>query len=312
MKCIVIYFSQTGNTEKIAQAIFKGVRLIAGHCDILPIKEANPKRLYEYDLIGVGSPVQDQEPPNVTAFIHNLRFVGGKHAFSFCTHGTMGYVFNPHVVPQLRNKGLVVIGWNDWYGTSWGPTPLPTPYPTDGHPDQIDLDEAEKWGEEMVWRSQRIYAGEADLIPVGPKEFISPDMGDETILHRLHFQKIVKFVREKCTYPKCRLCMDNCPLDGIDLSLSRPVIAQPCMNCFFCEQICPTGALNVDEKDLDLLQQWHVNAIRKNGIPRLAEAEAQGRFRRLTPDERVSWDTPFYKVYNKHPRIIIGKGHYQD
>jgi hypothetical protein len=68
----------------------------------------------------------------------------------------------------------------------------------------------------------------------------------------------------------------------------------------------------VDEKDLDLLQQWHVNAIRKNGIPRLAEAEAQGRFRRLTPDERVSWDTPFYKVYNKHPRIIIGKGHYQD
>ena len=99
-------------------------------------------------------------------------------------------------------------------------------------------------------------------------------------------------------------------MDGIDLTVNPPIVAKPCMNCFFCEQICPTGALSVEEKDLDILHQWHVNAILKNGIPRLAEAEAQGRFRRLTPDEKVSWNTPFYKVYKKRPRIIIGKGHY--
>ena len=88
-----------------------------------------------------------KEPPNVTAFINNLRFVGGKHSFSFCTHSTMGQRFNPSVVPQLRKKGLIVVGWNDWYGTSWGPITSPTPYPT-GLVILMPygLQEAEKWG----------------------------------------------------------------------------------------------------------------------------------------------------------------------
>ena len=56
MKCIAIYFSQTGNTEKIAMAIQKGIKQITGHCDLVKIKDANPRRLYEYDLIGIGAP----------------------------------------------------------------------------------------------------------------------------------------------------------------------------------------------------------------------------------------------------------------
>lgn len=311
MKCIVIYFSQTGNTEKIAKAIQTGVKQITGHCDILPIKEANPRRLYEYDLIGLGAPVIHREPANITAFIRNMRFVGGKHIFSFCTHCTMGYAYNPNVVPHLRKKGLIVIGWNDWYGSCWGPPDQSTPYPTDGHPDEIDLREAEEWGREMVWRSQKIYAGETSLIPEGPAPFIPPDWGDDSIARRLHFRKVVKFDREKCVYPKCRLCMDNCPMDGIDLTIEPPVIASPCLNCFFCEQICPTGALNVDEKDMELLHRLHTERIQRICTRYLAEAEAQGRFRRLVPEEKVGWDTPIYKVYNKHPRVIIGKGDYK-
>lgn len=309
MKCIVIYFSQTGNTQKIAQAIYNGVKLAAGHCDLLPIKEASPKRLYEYNLIGLGSPILDSvEPANVTAFINDLRFVGGKHVFSFCTHGTMGYSYNPRVVPQLRKRGLTVIGWNDWYGSSWGPTPLPTPHPTDGHPDEIDLKEAEEWGKQLVLLSQRIYAGETALIPEGPEKFTEPAKGDDSTYYRLHFSKIVRFSREKCTYPQCRLCVDNCPMDGIDLSLNPPVIARPCLNCFFCEQICPTGAISVDEKDIEVLHEWHTSLIRKIGTKYLAEAEAQGRFRRLTPEEKVNWNASFYQAHNTRPRIIIGKG----
>ena len=162
MKCVIIYFSQTGNTEKITHAIQSGIMSITGHCDLLTIKEANPRRLYDYDLIGLGSLVIIKEPPNVTFFINNLRCVGGKHAFSFCTHGPMGFIYNPSVVPQLKKKGLIVVGWNDWYGGGAG-LDMPTPFPTDGHPDKIDLEEAEDWGRQMVWHSQRIYAGETSL-----------------------------------------------------------------------------------------------------------------------------------------------------
>lgn len=307
MKCVVIYFSQTGNTEKIARAIQTGIMSITGHCDLVPIKDANPKRLYDYDLIGLGSLVIVKEPPNVTGFINNLSFLGGKHAFSFCTHGAMGFMFNPSVVAHLKKKGLVVIGWNDWYGSGWA-LDMPTPGPTDGHPDKIDLEEAENWGRQLVWRSQRIYAGETDLIPQEPPPISIPEFGDDSSVRDLRYKEILRYDRTKCVYPKCRLCMDNCPMYGIDLTLTPPIVAKPCMNCGFCLMICPTGAIYVDEKKMELLCQWIREDMRQWDPPRLKEAEAKGQFRRLIPEDKIGWDTPVYKVYNHHPAFIIGKG----
>jgi flavodoxin/NAD-dependent dihydropyrimidine dehydrogenase PreA subunit len=306
VKCIIIYFSQTGNTEKIAKAIQTGVKSITGHCDILTIKEANPKRLYDYDLIGLGSLVIIKEPPNVSAFINSLQFVGGKHAFSFCTHGAMGFMYNSSVVPQLKKKGLIVVGWRDWYGGGHA-LDMPTPGPTDGHPDKIDLEEAEDWGRQMVWNSQRIYAGETGLIPPGPAPSSLPDFGDDSNVKDLRYKEILRYDGSKCFYPKCRLCMDNCPMDGIDLTVEPPVLAKPCMNCGFCLMICPAEAIYADEKKMELLCQWIREDMQKWDPPRLAEAEAQGHFRRLVPENKISWNTLIYKVNRKHPGFIIGK-----
>ena len=111
MKCIIIYYSQTGNTKLIAETIQKGVKKAAGHCDIVPIKEANWRKLWEYDLIGLGSPVMMYaDPINVQAFIKQMRFVGGKHIFVFCTSGTHPEFFFPSIVPRLKRRGMVVIG----------------------------------------------------------------------------------------------------------------------------------------------------------------------------------------------------------
>jgi len=69
MKSIVIYFSQTGNTGKIAGAIQSGIEQTAGSCDLIKIRDANPKGLGDYDIIGLGSPVMHfEEPGNVRAF----------------------------------------------------------------------------------------------------------------------------------------------------------------------------------------------------------------------------------------------------
>jgi NAD-dependent dihydropyrimidine dehydrogenase PreA subunit len=160
----------------------------------------------------------------------------------------------------------------------------------------------------MVWRSQRIYAGDTNLIPEEPEPVAFPDVGDESIFHRYSFRNVVKFHREKCVYPKCRLCMDNCPMDGIDLSVEPPVVANPCMDCTFCEQICPTGAIDADEDKQEIVARIISNTLQKTGAKHLAEAEAEGHFRRLVPEEGVGWDTPIFRVYNQHPRFIIGKG----
>ena len=105
MKSIVIYFSQTGNTEKVARAIQAGITQVTAQCDLQEIRDTNPLRLKDYDLIGLGSPVFGGCPKNVLQFVRHLRFVGGKHAFSFCTHGTMHEGFYAHSLPGARGPG---------------------------------------------------------------------------------------------------------------------------------------------------------------------------------------------------------------
>jgi flavodoxin/NAD-dependent dihydropyrimidine dehydrogenase PreA subunit len=307
MKCIVIYFSQTGNTAKIAKAIGAGIKQVTGQCDLAPLKEINPAKLSEYDLIGLGSPVMEIEPPNVTLFIKNMRFVGGKHLFSFSTHLDLGFCYFPSIIPKLTLRGLIVIGWQDWYGTCYQ-YPSPTPYLTDGHPDEIDLQEAEEFGRQMAWRSQKISVGQTYLIPVPPAPVTFPDKEDQ-ILDPLEKDTLPQFDQTKCVYPKCRLCMDHCPMFGIDLTVNPPVVAKPCMRypCRFCALICPTGAIYIDDQAMSLLSRHIVKIIRQAGPQALREAELQGHFRRLIPVESVGWDNPVFKAY-KPPRFIIGKG----
>jgi len=57
MRNIIIYFSLTGNTKKVAQAIHRGMSQLGGQCDIATVKEVDIQRLTDYDLIGLGSPI---------------------------------------------------------------------------------------------------------------------------------------------------------------------------------------------------------------------------------------------------------------
>jgi len=288
-----------------------GVKQVAGNCDLVKIKDANPQRLYEYDLIGLGTPVFRAEPVNVTAFIKDMWSVGGKHAFVFCTHGTIPDLFFHSIVPKLKRRGLVVIGTGDWYADVYLPW-HPEPYPTAGHPDEIDLKEAEEFGREMVKRSQRISAGETGLIPpVPPKPPKDPNDTPElrsTIKDTIDDPSIFKYHKELCKYPKCRLCMDNCPVYSIDLSMKPPVVASHCQpHCAFCTLVCPTGALEIDDFIDEQAPKYH-HTTEVYAFPILDRAEAEGHFRRLVPKDKIGWDTYFYQVHNKHPNWIIGKG----
>lgn len=310
MKCILIYFSQTGNTEQITKAIQKGVKEAAGHCDIAKIKDVNPRRLHEYDLIGLGTAVIAwKEPGNVKAFINDMRFLGGKHIFAFATHGTYPEHFFPSIVPQLQRRGLTVIGMYSWYCNCYL-TVMPEPYPTAGHPDAIDFKEAENFGREMVECSRRISAGETELIPPVPPP--PPPVSEELLAGFGEIDKtfvpMLKFHEEKCTYPGCRLCMDNCPMDGIDLSVEPPVIAKPCIKCTFCAKICPTGAIDINDW-AETYAPKLLGLVRSFFLPAVLKAEAEGRFRRLLPVKDIGWDTPVCKVHKKHPQWVIGKGY---
>ncbi len=81
MKTLVTYMSQTGNTKKLAEAIFTE---IAGEKDIKDIKDAS--NFEGYDLVFVGFPViQFTIPPNISKFVSEN--VDDKNIAFFMTHG---------------------------------------------------------------------------------------------------------------------------------------------------------------------------------------------------------------------------------
>ena len=311
MKSLVVYYSQSGNTKTMAQAIHAGMKMAGGQCDIARLQDLDPrKNLADYDLIGLGGPVQrHRELPNMTEFIGATQSVDGRHGFAFATHGALPGTYMANVVPAMQQRGLTVIGWKSWFASVLGP-PLPKPYFTDGHPDAIDLKEGEDFGREMVEKSRRVSLGESQLVPTLPtgKDYDAiyypyPVPADDETRRKsreCEFSLPVQVNTERCNYPKCTHCIDNCPTHSIAFPSSPPVFSPSCCRCWVCEQTCPRGAIEVDYTPF---QKLH-DPVTATFLQKELEAfEARGWFRRLVPLEEIGWDTPMWTF--KKPRFKV-------
>ncbi len=313
MKVLIIYYSQAGNTKKIAKAIARGAGTAAESVDLVPLKQATAADLDNYDLIGLGSPVWKADPPNVRQFYQKLPDQQGKHIFSFNTHGTLPHLYFPIVLPNLRKKGFTVIGYNDWYGDVVMPG-MPHPYYTAGHPDEIDLKEAESFGRDMVILSEKVHQGRTDLIQP------DPEMNEDVFMQAMICSNMLleptnpqgEFIRDpqKCAYPKCTLCMDNCTMGYIDLAADPPRFGNrgtkcdDCHECSFCYMICPTGAIYTNPSMEEHIRP-HLGKRKVLFEEMLKKDEARGKFRPLIAMDDVGFDTPYVLAHPKHPHFKI-------
>jgi len=134
MKAVIIYWSKTGNTEKVARAIKEGLE--AGGADVVlkRAEEAEEVDFYDYDLICVGFPSYRWHPPKPMDRFLTTKFnayrsqgrvkvgapkVPGQNALIFCTYS------GPHTgikeaIPAgkyagqfFEHLGFTVLG--EWY-----------------------------------------------------------------------------------------------------------------------------------------------------------------------------------------------------
>ena len=69
-KAIVIYWSRTGNTEKVAHAIREGLEEAGVDVSIMKPEEAGGIDYFNYDLVCLGFPSYSWHPPGpVTEFL---------------------------------------------------------------------------------------------------------------------------------------------------------------------------------------------------------------------------------------------------
>jgi len=86
MKSLVIYYSESGNTRKIARHIASGLNTSA-----YPYDEVNVVEIQHYDLICIGTPVHGNSPAkSVTKLVSAFPTMPGKMCATFCTAHMFG------------------------------------------------------------------------------------------------------------------------------------------------------------------------------------------------------------------------------
>lgn len=63
MRAVIIYWSHTGNTEKVALAIRDGLRGAGAQVALMGVEEAGDVDWYRYDLVCIGFPSYQWSPP---------------------------------------------------------------------------------------------------------------------------------------------------------------------------------------------------------------------------------------------------------
>ena len=82
MKPCVLYFSRTGNTKRMAEAISEATRAPS-----FDMTSCEPSVVKNFDLLIIGTPVEGFNPAKeVKAFVENLPNTESKKAIMFCTY----------------------------------------------------------------------------------------------------------------------------------------------------------------------------------------------------------------------------------
>lgn len=152
MKSLVIYYSETGNTEKVAKAIALGLG-----ADLKKIDEIKPEDLFEYDLICLGTPVHALGPAKpIKKFLDKLPMLAGKKGAAFCTMHHFGHHRTLRIIKEeLEAKGVEYLGGYFCKGLSrlignFGPRIF-----NKGRPSPKDLKEAENFGKKILSIAQK-------------------------------------------------------------------------------------------------------------------------------------------------------------
>lgn len=105
MKPCVLYFSRTGNTKRMAEAIAE-----ATNAPVFAIASSEPSVVGDFDLLIVGTPVEGFRPAKETVeFLERLPKTEGKKAILFCTYALWKGRTIGVLKKQLSSKGYKTI-----------------------------------------------------------------------------------------------------------------------------------------------------------------------------------------------------------
>lgn len=157
-RVLVIYFSVTGNTKTLADAVVNGVTSVAGtECILMPAADVTNQDWVAADAIIVGSPTyfgqmaaEVKHIIDATAEVYGS--LEGKVGAAFTTAGGAGCgheLTNMSIITALLVSGMVVQGTTQ--GPHFGPFAV-------GKPTAKDLERAEALGVRVANLAMKLFA----------------------------------------------------------------------------------------------------------------------------------------------------------
>ncbi|MDZ7758315.1 flavodoxin family protein [Rhodohalobacter sp.] len=120
---LIVYHSETGNTERMARSVAEGARSVEGaEVLLLSVDEVTNDDMIESDAIIVGSPVYNANvTPEISKFIASWPFEGqplkDKIGAAFVTAGGISAgeeLVQMNILQSMLIFGMIVVGGPDW------------------------------------------------------------------------------------------------------------------------------------------------------------------------------------------------------
>jgi len=244
-KCLMIYFSKGGTTEKVANSIAEG--LLGSECqvDLCNIKDSGLPDIKGYDLLGIGTPVYYYRPAfNILDSLKTLPDLGGMPYFTFILYGA--YRFDTDVIINkiLSSKNAYQVGFYHCYGEGYFLGYLKRGYLfSPNHPTASELEEAKVFGKAVM----KNYNDNLSVKPDNKQKlkliYRFQRFSVNQWLSKNVFSKSLKVNLNKCN--SCGFCIEECPTKNISMDKNdHPTRGSNCILCLYCALSCPEEAIN--------------------------------------------------------------------
>jgi ferredoxin/flavodoxin len=245
---LVVWYSQTGNTERYGRLIAKvwekkGLAVTAG--DYREIGAVKPG---SFDIIAAGSPVFYLEAPeNFQAWLRGLPEMDGTPAAAFVSCGGEGdneYNTGCDLLEAMGGRGAVpagIITMNNMstYAPTWSMGNRARTLKYRHLPDEATYGKVRAFAAEVI---DRAALGQAQEIR---RERSIHDLYSGT--PSIRFSKLLTgnhhIDRKTCI--GCGACQKACPVKAVDWMASS-VDTKRCIACLGCVNNCPTGAMTME------------------------------------------------------------------
>lgn len=155
VKVLVVYYSSTGNTAKMAQAVAEGVRKEGVEVEVKKVEETKPEDLLRPEGIIIGSPTYYGSPAaEIKKLVdESVRFHGeleGKVGGAFSSSANIGGGNETTIMDIIKAfliHGMIVQGTSE--GDHYGPVAI-------GAPDKRAIAQCKKLGERVARLVRRI------------------------------------------------------------------------------------------------------------------------------------------------------------